>query len=95
MTTAIRPPRGLTPQADSIDLLKPVSLDSLAGVAVRVVPLAESQVLESASELGLLVAQARDGARRAAGEKSGRKSYRKNNRFNFHNILLCWIIMLI
>ena len=59
----------------------------------RVVLLAEAQVLEPAGELGLVVAQARGGAHRAAGEKSGRKSYRKNNRSNFHDIVLFWDVV--
>jgi len=50
--------------------------------------LSESQILKSAGELGLLVDQARGGARRAAGEKRGAKNYRKNNRCNIHDIFL-------
>ena len=48
--------------------------------------LAESQILNPAGELRLLVDQARGGARRAAGENSGAESYGKNDRCNIHGI---------
>jgi hypothetical protein len=52
------------------------------------VTLAETQILKSAIELGLLIDQARVRARRAAGEKGRAKNHRKNHRFNFHGIFL-------
>ena len=55
---------------------------------MQCVTLAESQILETAGELGLRVDQARGGARRATGENSGAKSYGNNNRCNFHKIFL-------
>ena len=61
---------------------------SLAAVGTQFVMLAESQILNPAGELGLLVDQAREGACRATGENSGAKSYGKNHRCNFHGIFL-------
>jgi hypothetical protein len=55
---------------------------------MQCVTLAESQVLKSAGELGLLVDQARGGLRRAADENSGGKGYRKDDRCNIHGIFL-------
>ena len=48
--------------------------------------LAESQILNPAGELGLLVDQG--GARRSAGENSGAESYHKNNQHNRHGMFL-------
>ena len=67
---------------------RPLFIGSIATAVAHCVTLAETQILNPAGELGLLVDQARGGARRAAGEKSGAEGYREDDRCNIHGIFL-------
>jgi hypothetical protein len=62
------------------------AFSSLAAAGSHFVMLAESQILKPVRELGLLVDQARGGARGAAGEKRGGESRSKNERCKFHGV---------